>query len=406
MRQALRIVPLAAMILFVAFAGWRVIGQMQAERHAADAPLRALRWRPADTGALLALAESRMRQGDVDDAEAVARRLLAREPLEGRAFRVLAEAADRRGERAQAMSLYEIAARRAPRDVAARAWLTQRHLERGEYPQALAHIDRILRMAPQRGKSIHPVLVQLAEDPGFAEALAKTLLDAPPWRLALLAALQHPKEGNPVAAGRVMQAMHSLGGLSEREHAIWLDSLIAQGRWGEAYARWAQDATKPGGRLPLVYNGDFGQTPSNAGFDWRTRKVPGVLLRFEQAAGARGPAAYLRFLNRRVPNAGLEQPLMLRPGAFQLRLRVRGLSLRSELGLQWQVVCAGSAGVAGRSAPIDGTFGWQRVDIDLRVPEAGCPGQWLRLVNPVGSGAAQRVVGEMWVDDVTITRKS
>ena len=402
MKPIFRYALVIAVALLALFAGWRVFGLMQAERDAKDAPERALAWRPDDPQALLALAERQLAQGDAVAAQATARRLLAQEPLQGVAYRVLAEAADRQGRREEALRLYRIAEHRAPRDLPTRAWLTQRYLEQGDFAQALVQIDRILRMSPQRARAIHPVLMQLAQDPKFASALAGVLRQEPPWRAGILAALRDPKTGNPQAAGLVLQALQDQGGLSRDEYARWLDSLIAQNRWGEAYARWAGSVAKTGGRLPLVFNGDFEHVPSDAGFDWRLRRVPGVLLQFEQAPGSNGQAAYMRFLDRRVPNAGLEQPLMLQPGRYTLRMRVRAQSLRSELGLQWVISCIGGGGAAARTESIDGSFGWRDVEADVTVPPEGCSGQWLRLVNPVSAGAAQRVAGELWVDDVKV----
>lgn len=405
MKHGPRIAVGVGVLLFVAFAGWRIVSLMKAERHAQTAPARAMEWRAHDPRALMALAELRLQQGDPEGAASAARQLLAREPLYGEAFRVLAEVADKAGRRDEALSLYTIAARRAPRDIQARAWLTQRYLEQGDHPAAIDQMDRILRMAPLRGKTVYPILVQLAADSGFAEALARKLMQSPPWRPALLSALQHPVSGSPVAAGRVMQALQAAGGMSAEEHAIWMDSLMAQGRWGEAYARWADKAVLRDGRLPLAYNGDFSHVPTNAGFDWRMRKVPGVLLRFEQATGANGTAAYLKFLNRRVPHAGLEHPLMLQPGRYTLRMRMRAQSMRSELGLQWQVACTGPGGLAGRSGPVEGSHVWQLSSMEVTIPAEGCAGQWFRLVNLVESGAAQRVSGELWIDDVAVRRE-
>ncbi len=402
MSRGMRLLALAVVLLLLGIAGWRIIGQRQAEREARQDPLRALAWRSQHPVALLVLAERQLAQGDTAAAQATASRLLAHEPLQGAGFRVLAEVADRGGDRPRAFMLYRIAERRAPRDLATRAWLTQRYLEQGDFPQALAQVDRILRLAPQRAIDINPVLVQLARDPAFATALASVLRQSPPWRDALLAALRNPKTGDPLAAGQVMQALQDQGGLNAQDYGRWLDSLIAQGRWGEAYARWAGDVHKPDGRLPLVYNGDFASIPSDSGFDWRRRHVPGVLLAFEQVAGAQGNAAYLRLLNRRIPNVGLEQPLLLSPGRYQLQMRLRAQGLRSAVGLQWQLACAGPAGLIARSEPVDGTFGWRAQALAFTVPVQGCPGQWLRLVNPVGAGAAQQVVGELWLDDVAI----
>lgn len=403
MKQAIRLGALVAILALVAIIGWRIVGQMQAERYAQTKPERALAWRPSDPHALLVLAERQLVQGDVTLAQTTARQLLAHAPLQGEAFRVLADAADRQGHRAEAFKLYRIAERRAPRDLPTRAWLTQRYLEQGDYPQALAQIDRILRMSPQRATSINPVLVQMAQDATFAKALAQALRSDPPWRPRLLAALRHPKTGNAVAAGQVMGALQQQGGLSQKEYAGWLDSLMAQGYWGEAYARWAGEVPKPGGKLPLVYNGDFAQVPSDSGFDWRLRRVPGVLLQFEQAAGTQGQAAYLRFLDRRIPSAGLEQPLLLTPGEYHLSLRARAQALRSALGLQWVVACVGPAGVVGRTDPLDESFGWRVFEATVTIPATGCPAQWLRLINPMAAGSAQRVAGDLWISDVKIS---
>lgn len=393
-RKAVRLV----LVVLALWAGWRIYGQLRAEQAVADdAPALALQWRPEFSAALLAQAERQLAAGDLQAAQDSARRVLANSPLRGQAFRILAQVAERRGDAAQALRLYQIASRRAPRDLPSRAWLAQHYLQQGQYPAALAQIDSLLRMSPGRAAAINPVLVQMAQEPAFADALAHMLAGNPPWRDGTLAALRHPKIGNPEAAGRIMQALQAQGGLSQDEYDRWLDSLMAQGRWGEAYARWASGVPKPDGRLPLLYNGDFRQPPSNTGFDWRVKRVPGVLLDFVPDAGIRGQAAYLNFLDRRVPEGGLSQPLLLGPGHYRLGFRARATALRSEMGLQWQVVCAGSGMILARSDPLQGNMGWTGFQMEFSVPPTGCPGQWLRLVNPVPAGAAQRISGELWL---------
>ena len=404
MSPALRNGMLAAVVLLALFAGWRVVGQMQAERYAKTDPERALSWRPNHPVALRTLAERQLKADQLQQAQDTARRLLAHEPLQGIGFRYLAQVAEKQGRKDEAFKLYRIAERRAPRDLITRAWLAQRHLERDELEPALEQVDRILRMEPRRAGNINPVLVQLAQDPAFASALARKLATSPPWRGATLAAFRDPKTGNPDANGRIMEALQANGGLTKAEYDRWLDSLIAQGRWGEAYARWAGEAAKASGRLPLVYNGDFALPLSGSGFDWRQRRVPGVLLAFEHASGADGPAAYLRFLDRRVAAAGLEQPLFLSPGRYRLSARMRAQGLRSATGLQWTLACVGKGGVVARLDPVNGNLPWQDFVTDFTGP-SGCQGQWLRLLNPVASGSAQRVSGELWVDDVRIDRQ-
>lgn len=401
MRTTSRVLALPLLAALVLFAGWRVVGQMAVEHHRETEPRQALQWRPVDPQALQHVARQQLQQGQVPQAVATLRTLLAHEPLQGQAFTELAGVADSQAA-ADAAALYAIAARRAPRDVVAPAWLAQRAMQQKDYPAALAQIDRVLRLAPQRAPEVAKVLVQMAQDPAFAEALAELLRSQPPWRPQVLSSLR----GAPQAEARLMGALHARGGLSPQEYADWLESLMAQGRWGAAYARWAGGVVAEGQRLPKVFNGAFSQIPSGVGFDWRRRRVPGVLLSFEPATGTQGQAARLRFLDRRVASAGLEQPLLLPAGTYRLQLRQRAEHLQSGLGLQWQILCVGPAGVVGRSEAIDGSFDWRDLSVTFTVPPDRCPGQWLRLVNPVASGAAQRVSGELWVDDVQILPQS
>ena len=393
---------LVILAVLLAIAGWRIAGQMQAERHAAAEPDRALRWRPQHPQAMLALARGQLARGEHEAAQATARRLLAVEPLHAEAFRVLAAVEDQQKRPAQALALYRIAARRAPRDAQAHAWLAEHYLQQGEYAPALAEIDRVLRMSPERTARVVPVLAQMAQERDFAVALATALQVHPPWRPAVLRALGRQSATDAQAETQVLQALQAQGGLDAREFAGWLDSLIAQGRWGEAYARWAGAVMGESGRLPRVYNGDFDRMPTGVGFDWRLKQVPGVLLGVEDAGGGQGMVAHLRFLGRSVASGGLEQPMLLPAGNFRLRMRVHGQSLRSALGLQWQVVCADGGGVVARSEAIDGSFGWRALEVDFTVPVDRCKGQWLRLVNPVPAGPAQVVAGDLWVDGVVV----
>lgn len=394
---------LLAITLVVAglFAAWRVIVITQADRWAEEAPPRALRWAPDHPVALLALAERQLADGQHEQAVASARRLVAVEPLEGRGFRVLAEAAHQSGDASQALALYTIAARRSPRDIAARAWLTQHHLDNGDFRAALEQIDKILRIAPKQQATLLPILAQLARDPKFAEELARSLQQRPQWRERFLTVLQ--KQGDAPATQRVMSALQQEGGLSDAEFDRWIDQLIAQGRWGEAYSRWAGTLATRGLRLTPVYNGQFETDPSSRGFDWRVTRIPGVGVEFVTDSGAAGRVAHLSFRSRPVPRANIEQPLLLAPGDYELRMNIRADALRSDRGLEWVVLCAGVAAPIAASERLGGTFARRSLVTGFTVPSSGCAGQWLQLRNPAPTGSAQFVSGDVWVDDVTVT---
>ena len=402
MTAALRALAMAGVIALLVFAGLRISGLMQAERYAASEPEQALEARPDDPRALLALAERQLQDGDAAAAAASARHLLAHEPLEGRAFRVLGAVAHREGRTRDALHSYLVAARRAPRDIPTRAWLVEHYLERGDYPKALAHIDYVLRTTPGRTKAITRILREVApmvQDDAFAVALADLLSTDPPWRTAMLAAIGAYPDG----ASRVIERLQRRGALLPDEYAKWLGGLMAGGRWGEAFARWAGHAIKPGEPIPLLYNGDFAQPPSGVGFDWQMQEAAGVLGGYE-ATPAGGGVCRLRFLDEEVDRAGLRHPLLLFPGAYRLTARARGQGLQGLEGVRWRVECAGKAGVIARGEPLHGDFEWRSHTIDFVVPAERCPGQWLVLANASEKQGLRRLAGDLWVDDVKVSR--
>ena len=65
MSRLMRYAILPTVFVLLLFAGWRVVGQIQAERHAQTEPERALRWRPNHPGALLVLAERQIGRAHV-----------------------------------------------------------------------------------------------------------------------------------------------------------------------------------------------------------------------------------------------------------------------------------------------------------------------------------------------------
>ena len=397
----------ALLILLALLAAWRLVGQMQAERYAHDAPGEALQWRPDDPDALLQLAQQKLAQKIPTAATHTAQHLLAVAPLNGPAYRVLAQAADNGGAVRQAQVLFDIATRRAPRDLPTHTWLAQQALRRGNYSVAMQQLDFVLRQQPDRLSSLAPILVQLAQTPAFADALAASLHSNPPWRASMLQTLQTP-DGNSMQAkaqARVMQSLQAQGGLSQEEFGLWLDSLMAQGRWGEAYARWAGVTMKPGASLPVLFNGDFRLPITNTGFDWRQQDVPSVLATVDPAASGKWPALHLQLLDRAVPEAGWEHVLLLTPGRYRLSMQLRAQSFSNALGLHWVIACDRGPQVLAMALPADGSFDWRTASGDFEIPAAQCQGQRLKLINPVGGGAGQRASGELWFAKLRIDRE-
>jgi len=393
---------LAALLAAAVFGGWRILGLMHAEaalaRGDVSASLRAL---PDHPQALLQQSQAQLLANDTKAATSSARRFLQVAPMDGRGYRVLAQVAVAEGRKEEGRRLYRIAARRAPRDLPARAWLAQDALERGDPADALVQIDAVLTLSPGTGATVFPVLAKLASDPAFAESLAEVLRRGPAWRAGMLATLQQAKPEDRDAADQVLGALQRKGGFSTEETTAWIEALLREGRWGQAHARWAAPLVAGGKSLPLVVNGDFAQDPSGNGFDWRLPATPGVIVTFEPDQ-AEGRALRARFLGRRVAGAFLEHRLLLAPGHYRVRHRLRTEALRSDNGLGWRVACEGQAAPLVQGKPIAGSRAWHVVELEFTVPAQDCPGQWLRLGNAGAASAGQLVNGDLWLASVVV----
>lgn len=395
---------LCALFPFLVFAGWRITHLMWADAALKDGETdTAVKWLPAHPEALLERGQSQLAEKHADAAAETSRQLLAASPVDGRGYRLLAQVAEIDGNRDLARKLFEIAARRAPRDLAAHAWLAQDALERGSPDEALIQIDHVLTLSPQAGVTVFPVLVKLSADPGFADALANLLRRPPVWRAGMLSALQHTSPNDRAAADQVLSALQRNGGFDTEETQAWIQSLLREGRWGEAYARWASPVAASGKPLPLLFNGDFAHEPDGDGFDWLLPATPGIILEFEPGTGL-GRILHARFLGRRMVGAFLEHRLVLPPGNYELQLRQRAEALRSDNGVGWTVSCEGGSEPQASSVTLDGTRTWRSVRVPFTVPALDCTRQWIRLGNAGGSASGQLISGELWIEMASITK--
>lgn len=386
-------------LVLAVWVGWTLVQATRADLLADRDPEAALRLDPDHPQALLGLAWRQLGQGENDAAMATARHLLAAEPGQGDAFAVLALAAARRGD-AEAPELARIALQRAPRNRELRATEAAGLLKAGDIDSAMAQIDALLRLTPSRGESLFPALAQQAQDKRFAYALAAVLARDPPWRRGFLGVLN--RKGTSSAVDQVYAWLQGHGELTSVETGRWLDRMIADGRWGEAYAHWVGTLGGDAARLTPVYNGDFERDPSRQGFGWRNDAAPGAFAEIEAGAGPDGSrAAHVHFIGRPAARGNLRQALLLAPGRFELAMLVRTDFLRSEQGLQWIVRCDRGRTIAMLKIEDGSSDGWHRSATEFQVPR-GCPGQWLELRNPAVRGARQ-VSGDVWVDDVAIT---
>lgn len=403
MRIASRLIATVLVLALASLGLWRILATGMADNLAREHPRHALDWDASNPTAMAALARQQLKHGKTTQAADSARRLLAREPLNGSGWLLLADLAQA-SDKAQATALATIARHRAPYALAPRAWLANEQLGQGRYPEALENLDQILRIAPARHAQLFPILIELTDDAGFVDALAQTLASRPSWRNSFIDTVLSKASSERLAI--IFAALQRRGELDAPVTSRWIDRLVTDGQWGEAYARWVSGlGMRTPFRLSRVYNGRFETAPMGGGFDWRIGDSAGVLIERAALVGSDGGYALkLSFLGRRVDSIPVHQWLMLAPGSYRLRFHASAQDLNSDRGLQWMLRCLADDSELAATERLDGSFDWKSIETAFRVPEQACPAQDLWLRNAGAAAAGKLIRGTILFDDFAIER--
>lgn len=402
MSVATRTVLTLALVL-LGWVAWRVLSLGMADHLASSAPARALAWRD---GHPLALVELALHGEGLPQAAALARSALSANPLEGRAYRALGVLADAQGNRPLAASLYEAAVARAPRDLPSRLWLERHYLGSGQLLPALRQLDLSLRVEPGLRARQFPILAGLAALPSTRAAISATLASRPLWRPEFLEYLCQQGADSGAVDALLARLSAAPGGLAPRESATWIERLLRERRWNEAYLAWTS-ALDAEGRAALgrVFDGGFERESGNFGFDWRTAQAPGSAIERLATPGAIGKLALrVSFDETRLQSGQPRQLLLLSTGDFVLSGRARAEQLETRPGLAWELSCADTGQLLARSTPLSGTTPWQRFSTSFQVPGHECAAQWLALAVSARLPSEQLISGDAWFDELRIAR--
>ena len=254
---------------------------------------------------------------------------------------------------------------------------------------------------------LYPQFLRLMAHPRSDEAFA-TLLKSPiRWWPAFFQYVSNQAPNSDVL--RILYAMQLQGPnpVEEAQLRTYLARLQRDGRWLDAYLIWLdslpQDALAFDSEL---HNGGFEYASRNLGFEWIDQPVQGVLVGFDPTYGTTGTRAlHIVFQGLRTQWRHFNQYLMLPPGGYSLRGRSRIDSLKTERGVQWNISCMGRNDPLASTERFKGSADWSYFVVGFTVPNSGCAVQDLRL-ELVGKAALDFVAdGQIWFDDLSITRK-
>ena len=364
----------AAIALPVAVLGFASITFSVAQVIAKRDPMLAHGLAPYDgritAKAATVLAGAEANAADRRRADDLARQALRQDATAVLAISTLGLNADLRGDKNGARRLFAQAQHQSRRDLRTQLWMIEDAVERGSIPEALKHYDRALRVAPQLGELLYPVLATANAEAAVRRELARTLAGRPSWGESFISyASRSAPDLRAVAA--LFLDLRQLGvTVPQPSRAAVVDGLIASGRVYDAWRYYALD--RPGVDPRRSRDPHFSAgltTPSQ--FDWVPIDDAGVttamsdgVVDFVAAASTGGPL--------------LRQVQVLPPGTYRLLGRSEGVDQAPQSRPYWTLQCQDGRELgrvplpasAEAKAPFAGMF---------NVP-VGCPVQTLVLV--------------------------
>ena len=335
--------------------------------------------------------------------ELAARTVIDSTPLDSSGFALLALLRERAGDRQEAEALMTMASKLNHRDNVADLWLLNDISAKRRYAEAFVHADAILRRKYGGSDRIAPFIFKTLSDPEALTALGR-ILAGPPipyWRGPFMDVASRGLN-QPAGMIAIFDSIVKAGGsVDASELGPTLTLLVSQGQFQQAYLLWLLDSPKSViARSGNIINGDFGDTPSAAPFNWSAQSGK-FLIADASGYGRRGPALRLAYQDAGTPADLGEQLLVLSPGRYRLSGQWLTVGAPDPARVELAVVCANDQTGLASIAAADTHGAWRPFSQSLSVPET-CAGQWLRFrPRPVGDGVSV----EAWFAGLSITRE-
>ncbi len=304
-------------------------------------------------------------------AETLARIALLQNPTAVAAAATLGVNADMRGDTAAAQRFFAYGSVLSRRDLRTQLWNIEELVRRGDVPGALRQYDITLRVSPEMGDLLYPVLVAASSDPNIRTALVKTLAAKPVWAdgfVNFLAARGTEPQSNAVLFQGLRHAGVAVPAVAQ---ASVVNALVGAGHIDAAWSYYA--TLRPGvDRRRSRDSGFTTNLEAPSSLDW------------EAVDDGIGLAAVIRdgvfdfSAPASVGGAMLQQMQLLQPGKYRLAGRSIGIDQIPDAHPYWMLRCSDGRELGRVNVPnstvangnFSGTF----------VVPAGCLVQTLVLV--------------------------
>ncbi len=300
-------------------------------------------------------------------------------PLAPEPFLVRGVQAQLAGDRRVAEQAFLAAKLRDGRSIPARYFLAEQYFRTGNAEGGLREISILARMVPNGVTSLAPYVAAYAKDPRNQAQLRSLFRSDPTLEQAALSTLASDARNSGLILG-----LASPSASPPPWSGVLVQTLVAAGRYDDAFRVWARTAHIQPGADWTVFDPGFAGSDAPPPFNWTlTSSTVGLA---ESQPGGRLHAIFYG----QEDGILARQLLLLNPGRYRLAMRISGEPARMGM-LSWKLTCADSK-ASLVSLPLNALMKASGVTFDV---PATCAAQSLEL-----TGSAPEVAQQA---DVTIS---
>jgi hypothetical protein len=332
-------------------------------------------------------------EGEMAEAEELFKRALVHNSLFIPAWLGLAELQNDRGKQAESRAILDYV---DPLSAGINRWRWEKALltyQLGRYDSLSEDLAWIIEKIP--GKSQDALKMAFSVWPEPTELLSRI------GRQNILQLFSYASRTKKVdTALAYWPQIEVMGVEAHRQEVLaFLDSLIQDGRLAEAVPIWRRYFNGES----LLYNGNFGQEPSNTAFDWRVGKPKGSTWRIETSGGRDGQAMRLHFSGtENIRYSHLSQIVPLAPGKkYLLNGQIKTDRLTTDQRPFLEVAGFQCTMPQARTRVMAESQPWTAFSLTFDVPE-GCRAVQVRVRREPSDRLDNLLAGDLWLKDMAI----
>jgi hypothetical protein len=344
-------------------------------------------------------------QLDLNESSLYLRKAIQRNPLEQQYWLHLAKAFQGVGEKGSFQRALQNAILVFPTGYEGRWVAGNLFLLQGSMEEAIPHFSYILSAYPEQSAFVYDIWGKVVDDSDFIleRLVPKTSSCLNQYLLYLYAT------GDRVSAEKVWRKKLSLGYPADRNEILrYIEFLISQGDFGEAYQVWTARLREEG--LPTFSDGNLITNSSfekekllGGGFDWKIENPPGARVSYDPSVSFEGKRSLKITFNGKenIDFHHIRQLVPLNPETnYLLRAHMKSEGVTTKSGLKIEIYGVGPAFYES-SEMLTGDNEWRELVVPFRTP-AQSKGGVVRVRREKTEKFDRFISGTVWIDDVQL----